>query len=94
MPVRLLQSTGNISTSRITAFLEFIMKPVSADFCKNYPNEFWQDSRQYIGDLFIWKKAPYKKPRNCKTKTSVLHCSGRCESTSPKLVKRYCEKGS
>ena len=28
----------------------------------------------------------YKKTRNCKAKTSVLHCSSRCESTLPKLV--------
>ena len=56
IPVRLLQSAGNISTSRITAFLEFIPKPISAEFCKNCPNEFCQDSRQYIGDLLMWKE--------------------------------------
>jgi len=56
MPVGLLQSAGNISTSRITAFLEFILKPISAEFCKNCPNEFCQDSRQYIGDLLMWKE--------------------------------------
>ena len=45
IPVRLLQSAGNISTSRITAFLELILKPISTDFCKNCPDEFCQDSR-------------------------------------------------
>ena len=56
IPVHLLQSAGNISTSCITAFLEFILKPISAEFCKNCPNEFCQDSRQYIGDLLMWKE--------------------------------------
>ena len=48
--------SGNISTSRITAFLEFILKPISTEFCKNCPNEFCQDSRQYNGDLLMWKE--------------------------------------
>jgi len=48
-----MQSARNISTSRITAFLEFILKPISAEFCNNCPNEFCQDSRQYIGDLLM-----------------------------------------
>jgi len=34
IPVRLLQYAGNINTSRITTFLEFILKPISGDFCK------------------------------------------------------------
>jgi len=55
IPVRLLQSAGNISTSKITAFLQFKLKPISADFCKNGPGEFYQDSRQFIGDLLSWK---------------------------------------
>ena len=46
MPVRLLQSARNISTSPITAFLELILKPISTNFCKNCPDEFCQDSRQ------------------------------------------------
>ena len=68
MPVRLLQSAGNISTSRITAFLEFILKPISAEFCKNYPNEFCHDSRQYIGDLLMWKERLTKKLETAKPK--------------------------
>ena len=69
IPVRLLQSAGNISTSRITAFLEFILKPISAEFCKNCPNEFCQDSRQYIGDLLMWKERLTKKLETAKQKT-------------------------
>ena len=48
-----MQSAGNISTSHITAFLEITLKPISADFYKNCPNEFGQDSRQYTGDLLV-----------------------------------------
>jgi len=51
----LLQSAGNISTSQITAFLASTLKPTSANFCKNCPDEICQDSRQYIGDLLNWK---------------------------------------
>ena len=61
IPVRLLQSAGNISTSHITAFLELILKPISTDFCRNRLYEFCQDSRQYIVDLFNRK--------DCLTKT-------------------------
>jgi len=43
------------------AFLELILKPISTDFCKKFPDEFGQDSRQYIGDLLNWKE--------CLTKT-------------------------
>ena len=66
--MRLLQSAGNISTSRITAFLEFILKPISAEFCKNCANEFCQDSRQYIGDLLMWKECHTKKLDTAKQK--------------------------
>ena len=40
IPVRLLQSAGNISTSRITAFREFILKPISAEFVKTARTNF------------------------------------------------------
>jgi len=36
-----------------------VQKPISAidteTFCKNWPDEFCQDSRQNIGDLLSWK---------------------------------------
>ena len=75
IPVRLLQSAGNISTSRITAFLEFILKPISAEFWKNCPNEFCQDSRQYIGDLLLWKERLTKKLETRDTVTKALECA-------------------
>jgi len=55
IPVRWLLSAANTSTSRITAFSEFILKHISANFCENGPDEFCQDSSQYIGDLLNWK---------------------------------------
>ena len=33
IPVRLLQSAGNITASRITAYVESILQPVSIKFC-------------------------------------------------------------
>ena len=69
IPVCLLQSAGNISTSRITDFLEFILKPIRAEFCKNCPNEFCPDSRQYIGDLLMWKERLAKQIETAKQKT-------------------------
>ena len=73
--VRLLQAVGNISTSRITTFLELILQPISADFWRTAHTNFCQDSCQYIGDLLNWKD---QDSRNWKAKASVLHCGGRC----------------
>ena len=68
IPVRLQQHAGNISTSRITAFLELILKPISTNFCKNCPDEFCQDRRQYIGDLLNWKDYLIKTEESGKQK--------------------------
>ena len=54
-PVRLLQSAGNITTSRVTAFLEYILSPISKQFCQHQFNEFCQDSKQYLIELDSWK---------------------------------------
>jgi len=56
IPVRLLQSAGNIPTSRITAFFEVLLKPISVQYCSGSPNEFCKDSRHYIEDLISWQK--------------------------------------
>jgi len=66
--VCLLQSAGNISTSCITVFLELILKPISVDFCKNSPDEFCQDSCQYITDLLNWKDCLIKTQETTKQK--------------------------
>jgi len=54
IPVGLLQSAANISTPRLAAFLEFKLKPIKANVCKNCKNEFCQDSRQDIGEPLNW----------------------------------------
>jgi len=51
IPVRLLQSAGNITNSRVTAFLEHILKPISIRFCQTFFNEYCRDSKQYLMDL-------------------------------------------
>jgi len=48
---RLLKSAENITNAHVTACLEFILKPTSANFCKNGADAFCKDSREYIGDL-------------------------------------------
>ena len=55
IPVRLLQSAGNITTSKITAFLEHIFQSVSVKFCKSFVNEYCRDSKQYLKDIAYWK---------------------------------------
>ena len=56
IPVRLLQSAGNICTSRITAFLESLLSPISINYCKTDVNEYCKDSRDYLLRLEEWKK--------------------------------------
>ena len=34
IPTILLQSAGNITTSRVTTFIEMILNPISIDFCR------------------------------------------------------------
>ena len=60
LPTRLLQSAGNITTSKITAFLEDIYKPISIKFCKSGINEYCRDSKQYLQNLVEWTNtSPY-----------------------------------
>jgi len=77
IPVRLLQSAGNMDTSRITAFLTFMLKPINAIFCKTDPDEFCEDNHQYIADLLNRKRPPDKTPQ----------CGGRHKSTLPNLCR-------
>jgi len=87
IPVRLLQSAGDITTSRIAAFLEFILEPISAGFCKNCPNEFCQDSRQYIGDLLIWKEHLAKKLETAKQKPVFYIVAANVKALYPSLYR-------
>jgi len=87
IPVRLLQSAGNISTSQITAFLELILKPISTDFCKNCPDEFCQDSRQYIGDLLNWKERLTKTEETGKQKQVFYTVAADVKALYPSLCR-------
>ena len=55
IPIRLLQSAGNITTSKITAFLEHIFQPISIKFCQFKINEYCRDSKQYLHEVAEWK---------------------------------------
>ena len=55
IPVRLLQASGHICTSRITAFLEATPSPVSIQYCTTSVDEYCKDSRDYLLKLMQWK---------------------------------------
>jgi len=79
--VRLLPFAGNISTSHLTAFLEFRLKPIKANICKNGTNMFCRYSPQNIGDMAMWKHRPTKSYTNSKAKNRALNCGRKFEST-------------
>ena len=56
IPVRLLQSAGNITTTRATTFIENLLNPISKDFCNYKINEYCKDSKSYLETLDKWKK--------------------------------------
>ena len=39
IPIRLVQSAGGITTSRVSSFLETLFKPISINFCKYKVNK-------------------------------------------------------
>ena len=85
IPVRSLLSGRYISASRLTAFLESQLKPISADFCKNCRDEFCQNSRQYFEDLLDWKDllaSPKLEELESKNE-SIMHCDAKCENILP-----------
>ena len=55
IPVRLLQSAGNITTSRVTTFLESLLQPISVQYCKLWVDEYCRDSKTYLEQLVNWK---------------------------------------
>ena len=69
VPIRLLQSAGKIFISRFTAFLEYILQPISVKFCQTQIDEYCQDSKNYLKVLTKWKKNQMKKPKQ----TESLH---------------------
>ena len=56
LPIRLLQSAGAITTSRITAFIEHLLSPISVIFCKYRFEEYCCDSKDYLESLAFWKQ--------------------------------------
>ena len=52
---RLVQSAGDTFLSKITSFLEYLLKPISVDYCKTTINEYCRDSKNYLEDLMKWK---------------------------------------
>nr|CAB3263302.1 uncharacterized protein LOC108950347 [Phallusia mammillata] len=57
IPIRLLQAAGQITTSRVTAFLEYLLKPVSVNYCKSVVDEYCQDTKHYLQSLAIWESS-------------------------------------
>ena len=55
IPISLLQSACNITTSKITAFLESIFQPISIKFCQFKISEYCRDSKQYVHEVAEWK---------------------------------------
>ena len=56
IPLRLLQSAGTITTSRITAFFEHLLSPISVIFCKYKFEEYCRDSKDYLESLATRKQ--------------------------------------
>ena len=53
--IRLVQSAGNTFLSKITAFLEHILKPISQCYCTTTVDEYCKDSAHYLDNLMKWK---------------------------------------
>ena len=53
--VRLLQSAGYICISKITAFLESLLSPISINDCKTDVDVYCKDIRDYLRRLETWK---------------------------------------
>jgi len=64
--VYFLQSAGNIRISCITAFSDFVLKLINANFCKNESDEFCQDAVDTLEtcSVLIWKTLPHQNSRN------------------------------
>lgn len=56
IPIRLVQAVGNTYLSRITAFLEEVLQPISIRYCQSGINEYCKDSKSYTEKLKKWKK--------------------------------------
>lgn len=91
IPARLLPSAKNICTSCITAFLEFILKPLSAKLLQKMA-----ETNVKIALWNYWRLAQLERPpnwnsRNWKTTTSALHCGSRWRDTNIVTKALECE---
>ena len=84
IPVRLLQSAGFITTSRFTAYLEFLLQPISAAFCKYKFDEFCRDSKQYLEELQTWKLSLVSSP-TCSHDQNLYIVAGDVKALYPSL---------
>ena len=92
-PIRLLQSAGKIFILRFTAFLEYILQPISVKFCQTEIDEYYQDSKNYLRVLTEWKTNQMKKPKQ----TESLHLvaadvTALCPTISRNLVGKALKK--
>ena len=71
IPVRLLQSAGNVPTSSITVFLEVLLKPISVQYCSGSPIKFCKDGRHYNEDLISWQKTNKESFEKGTTKSTL-----------------------
>ena len=78
----MLQSAGNITTSRVTAFLEHILQPISVNFCQTYFNEYCRDSKQYLENLEQWKTS---KLHNYSTTKQLFIVAGDVKALYPSI---------
>ena len=53
IPVRIVTAVSSITTSRVTALLEYILKPLSIKYCAE---EYCRDSSHYLQELHHWKQ--------------------------------------
>ena len=59
IPVRIVNSVSNVTTSRCTAMLEEMLKPVSIAYCAD---EYTRDSAHYLESLIKWKEETAANP--------------------------------
>ena len=85
--VRLLQSAGNISTSRITAFLEFILKPISANFAKTARTNFVKTAVSTLETCLCGKSALQKKLETAKQKPVFYIVAADAKALYPSLYR-------
>ena len=85
IPVRLLQAAGNIAISRFTAFLEYILKPISIEFCKSTIDEYCRDSKDYLIELENWKNKTVKIRNNTNIDSTLFIVAADVQGLYPNI---------